>query len=128
MEIRLVKVQRKERAVLYRLLQYSLFEESLFDQNDMDDAALFAYPYFDLYFMEDDREAFFVREKISGQLLGFVMLNRDVQKVASGHSIAEFMVLPKYRRKRIGQQVAQQCFELHPGNWEVSPSAGSEAA
>ena len=37
MAIILEKVEESKRAVLYRLLQYSLFEESLSDQNDMDE-------------------------------------------------------------------------------------------
>lgn len=45
MAIILEKVEESKRAVLYRLLQYSLFEESLSDQNDMDEDGLFEYPF-----------------------------------------------------------------------------------
>lgn len=46
MDIILEKVEECKRDVLYRLLQYSLFEESLSDQNDMNEEALFEYPWF----------------------------------------------------------------------------------
>lgn len=44
MDITLEKVEESKKNVLYRLLQYSLFEESLSDQNDMNEDALFEYP------------------------------------------------------------------------------------
>lgn len=56
------------------------------------------------------------------------MINTYVQKAVSGHSIGEFMILPKYRRHGIGKAVAVQCFEKHKGDWEVEPIEGSERA
>lgn len=128
MNIILKKVEETQKEILYRLLQYSLFEESLNDQNDMNEDALFEYPWFENYFTEKDREACFIKEQGSERLLGFVMINTYMQKGSSGHSIAEFMVLPKFRRKKIGKEAAIMCFEKYPGNWEVSPSCGSEQA
>lgn len=128
MNIILKKVEETQKEILYRLLQYSLFEESLNDQNDMNEDALFEYPWFENYFTEKDREACFIKEQGSERLLGFVMINTYMQKSSSGHSIAEFMILPKFRRKKIGKKAAIMCFEKYPGNWEVSPSCGSEQA
>jgi len=128
MDIVLEKVEVCKKDVLYRLLQYSLFEESLSDQNDMNEDALFEYPWLESYFTEDGRDAYFIREQGTGKLLGFVMMNTYVQKCVSGHSIAEFMVLPKFRRNKIGKKAAFACFERYMGNWEVSPSYGSEQA
>ncbi|GFI17508.1 hypothetical protein IMSAGC009_02680 [Lachnospiraceae bacterium] len=128
MNIILKKAGAAQREILYRLLQYSLFEESLNDQNDMNEEALFEYPWFENYFTEKDREAFFIREAGSERLLGFVMINTFMQKSSSGHSIAEFMILPKFRRKKIGKKAAVMCFEKYQGVWEVSPSYGSELA
>lgn len=122
------KVLEKDKDILYRLLQYSLFEESLTDLNEMNDEGIFEYKYFDSYFVDDDRDAFFIKEKDSNKLLGFVMVNTYVQKYDFGHSIAEFMVIPKYRGNKIGKKVAFQIFDMYPGNWEVSPSFGSESA
>lgn len=128
MNIILRNVEKTQKEILYRLLQYSLFEESLTDQNDMNEDALFEYPWFENYFTEKGREACFIMEQESERLLGFVMINTFMQKSSSGHSIAEFMVLPKFRRKKIGKKAAIMCFEKYPGNWEVSPSRGSEQA
>ena len=73
MEIYLDKVKEDKKEILYRLLEYSLFEESLNDGNEMNDEAIFEYKYFDNYFTDNDREAFFIREKNTNKLLGFVM-------------------------------------------------------
>lgn len=128
MNIILKKVRKTQKEILYRLLQYSLFVESQNDRNDMNEDALFEYPWFESYFTEKDREACFIREAESERLLGFVMVNTYMQKGGSGHSIAEFMVLPKFRRNKIGKKAAVMCFEKYPESWEVSPSCGSEQA
>lgn len=128
MDVKLEAVEECKKDVLYRLLQYSLFEESLNDQNDMNEDGLFEYLWFENYFTEEGRDAFFIKMKETNKLLGFVMINTYVQKCAFGHSIAEFMVLPKFRRNNIGKKAAVMCFDKYPGNWEVSPSYGSKQA
>ena len=42
-QYRLERVKIEDKDILYRLLQYSLFEESLTDQNEMNDEAIFEY-------------------------------------------------------------------------------------
>lgn len=128
MEIYLDKVLEDKKDTLYRLLEYSLYEESLNDGNEMNDDAIFEYKYFDRYFTDNDRDAFFIREKDTNKLIGFVMINTYMQKNDNGHSIAEFLVIPKYRRCKIGKRVAFECFNMYKGIWEVSPSCNSESA
>ncbi len=128
MKIKLDRVKLEEKDVLYRLLQYSLFEESRTDGNEMNENAIFEYKYFDKYFEDNTRDAFIVRDIENSKILGFVMINTYVQKVKSGHSIAEFMIVPKYRREKIGSKVAVECFNLYKGDWEVSPSFESRSA
>ena len=45
MEIQLERVPAAKKEALFRLLQYSLFEESSTDQNEIGDDALFDYPW-----------------------------------------------------------------------------------
>ena len=125
MEIMLERVRREKKDALFRLLQYSLFEESLTDLNEMNDEALFDYPWFDAYFVEEEREAYFIRECGTNLLLGFSMVRRHED---GRHSIAEFLVIPKHRRQGIGTRAAKACFALHEGPWEVKPAYGSESA
>ncbi len=125
MQIELQRVPAEKREALFRLLQYSLFEESLTDLGEMDDDALFDYPWFDAYFIEPQREAYFIRGQETQRLLGFAMVR---QHEDGRHSVAEFMVIPKYRRQGVGSRAAKACFALHEGLWEVKPAYGSERA
>ena len=128
MEVILERASSQNRELLFRLLQYSLFEESVTDGNEINAEGLFDYPWFELYFTENDREAYFIKDAGSGALLGFAMINAHVTVGNEGHAIAEFLILPKYRRMGIGSEAARQCFALHKGLWEVSPSYGSNSA
>jgi len=128
MDLYLDKVAVSKKDVLYRLLQYSLFEESENDLNEMNENAIFEYEYFEKYFTDKNREAYFIKDMKTNKLLGFAMVNTYVEKCSKGHSVAEFMVLPKYRRNKIGKKVAFEIFNRHKGNWEIKPSYNSEKA
>lgn len=127
-QFKIERVGLEDKDILFRLLQYSLFEESINDGNEMNNDAVFEYKKFDRYFSDRDRNAFFIKRKEDNKLIGFVMIDTYMQKNADGHSIAEFMIIPKYRRNHIGKHVAVECFNMYKGNWEVSPSFGSEVA
>jgi predicted acetyltransferase len=94
----------------------------------MNSDAIFEYKWFDNYFIDSDRIAYFIKELNTNKLLGFVMVNSYMQKFDNGHSVAEFMIIPKYRRNKIGKRVAFEVFDLFKGNWEVQPSYQSEKA
>lgn len=128
MDIFLEKVAIDRKDTLYRLLQYSLFEESGNDLNEMNDNAIFEYKYFERYFTDDDRDAYFIKEQNTNKLLGFAMVNTYMQIFDNGHSIAEYMVIPKYRRNKIGKRVAIELFNKYKGNWEIKPSFNSNKA
>ena len=127
-QYKLDRVKVEDKDILYRLLQYSLFEESLTDQNEMNNEAIFEYKWFDSYFQDNNREAYIIKEQNTNKILGFAMVNQYMQKSKDGHSIAEFMIVPKYRRLKIGKRVAIELFNMHKGNWEVKPSYGSVVA
>ena len=128
MDIRLEEVKVDKKDVLYKLLQYSLFEESATDLNEMNEIAEFEYKWFDNYFTDEDRFAYFIKSE--DKILGFAMVNTYLEnkKDIDGHSISEFMVIPKYRRKNVGKKVAIEVFNKFKGYWEVKPSFGSKSA
>lgn len=128
MDIRLEEVKVDKKDVLYKLLQYSLFEESATDLNEMNEIAEFEYKWFDNYFTDEDRFAYFIKSE--DKILGFAMVNTYLEnkKDIDGHSISEFMVIPKYRRKNVGKKVAIEVFNKFKGCWEVKPSFGSKSA
>ena len=60
MNVILERVTVSQKDILYRLLEYSLFEESLTDGNEINEEGIFEYPYFESYFTEQERDAFFI--------------------------------------------------------------------
>jgi len=128
MEYFLENVESSKKDILYRLLEYALYELSEHNFNEMNQEAIFEYKYFDAYFTSNNRDAFFIKEPETNKLLGFVMVNTYLQKSESGHSIAEFLIIPKYRRNKIGERVAENIFDMYKGNWEVSPSLNNDKA
>lgn len=120
------KVLLEEKELLFRLLQFALYDGSLYNTNKIGEDGLFPYKWFDNYFTDDDRDAFFIRE--DDKIVGFVMINQFMKKCDNGHSVAEFLVLPEYRRNHIGKKVAYLVFEMFPGNWEVEPIEESNEA
>ena len=90
MDILLERVPAARKETLFRLLQYSLFEESATDQNEMGDNALFDYEWFEFYFTEPEREAYFITEKETKKLLGFVMINTYLKNLPLAIALRNF--------------------------------------
>ncbi len=89
------RVTESTRQALWNLLQYLLFETSPSGKNVANEDGSFDYKYFDNYFTDEGRDAYLVKSK-TGELMGFVMINQYLQKIKTGHSIAEFLVLPRF--------------------------------
>lgn len=115
-EIKQADPQNKE--TLRNLLEKYLCEFSAFDGRDADEKGLYGYPYLDLYWTEEGRWVFLLF--VQGQLAGFAMVNslREAQEDID-YSVAEFFVLPKYRRCGAGRAIARELFRRFPGRWQV---------
>ena len=123
MDIKLEKVTSEEKAILYNLLQFAIYDASQYVDIDLNELGFFDYDWFENYFTDHDRDAYFI--KMSDKLIGFVMVNENLKIYSNGKSIAEFLILPSYRRKKIGKQVAITIFDMYLGNWEVEPIENS---
>lgn len=128
MNFKLEKVTFDKKEVLFNLLQFALYDGSQYIENRVNSSGLFDYKWFDNYFTDNDRIAYFILEEISNQILGFVMINQHMKTYTSGHSIAEFLILPNYRRHHIGTKIAFEIFNKYKGNWEIEPIENSEQA
>lgn len=123
MEIKLEKVTGEEKAILYNLLQFAIYDASQYVDIDLNESGIFDYDWFENYFIDNDRDAYFI--KMGDKLIGFVMVNENLKIYSNGKSIAEFLIIPSYRRKKIGKQVAITIFDMYLGNWEVEPIENS---
>ena len=126
MEYQLEKVTFYKKDILYNLLQFALYDGSQYIENELNENGNFNYTWFDNYFTDDNRESYFIKSQ--NKYIGFVMINENLKFNNSGKSIAEFLIMPQYRRHHIGKKVAMEIFNMYPGWWEVEPIENSESA
>jgi predicted acetyltransferase len=84
------------------------------------------YPYLPLYFIEPEREAYWIEEEDAR--VGFALINRHVFLRSGAWSVSEFYVVPASRRKGLGRQAVAALLALHPGVWEIGILPGNRAA
>lgn len=126
MNFELVSVDKKDKEKLYRLLQYAMYDGLQYIDNDINMDCIFDYKWFDNYFTDSDRNAYFIKK--DDKYLGMVMVNENLKFQQNGKSIAEFLIMPKYRRHHIGKKVAYEIFDKSKGNWEVQPMENNPIA
>ena len=78
------------------------------------------------YWQTDNTFPFIIRHK--DELVGFVIVDKNVSDSSNDFNIAQFFILRKFLRKGIGKHVAYQCFDQFIGKWEVFVMPGNEGA
>ena len=67
--------------------------------------------------------------RADGRIAGFVLVNQwSALDRPLDHSVAEFFVLRKYRRARVGTRAAHLAFRQLPGRWEVPVASYNHGA
>ncbi len=125
--LRLAPVLPEEQETLRELLEKYLYEFSQYTGEDVGPDGRFGYPWLAAYGSDPTRNAFFVRKE--GALAGFVLLNRHSELGRPiDHAVAEFCILPKYRRQGVGTWTVSQVFARFPGLWEIKYHPGNTAS
>ena len=57
MDIKLEKVTSEEKAILYNLLQFAIYDASQYVDIDLNESGFFNYDWFENYFTDHDRDA-----------------------------------------------------------------------
>lgn len=80
----------------------------------------YGYPRLPLYWSEPDRRFAFVI-RADGQVAGFVLATRGSPASEDPEvlDVAEFFVLPRYRRRGVGQRATRLLWRRLPGKWTV---------
>lgn len=117
--ISLKTVTEADKKLLYSLLQKYLYEMAqYYDDLDIEEDGNYEYDHFDDYFTDDTRKAFFILK--DDKVAGFVMLNRiSYIGETPDYVIAEFCVLPKYRKAYVAKRTFEILCETYPGKWEI---------
>ncbi len=114
-EIQKAKFDQKH--LVRRMLELYAYDLSEYEDSDLNESGEFGHKYLDQYWTEKDRYPFIVR--VDGHPAGFVFVNKFVYSDGIDHSIADFFVLKKYRRRGIGREVAIEILGRFPGSWEI---------
>lgn len=118
--ISLRQARREDKTLLFNLLQKMLCEMTNYYDNDIDNEGNFEYRYFENYFsgLEPDRLAYLIQ--VDEKAAGFAMVNSHSYIGQSpDHVLAEFFVLPRFRRRHIARDAAALLFCQLPGAWEI---------
>ncbi|OPA72941.1 GNAT family N-acetyltransferase [Paenibacillus selenitireducens] len=126
--IEIVEVAESQKSILRQLIEFYEYDFSEFNDADINEHGFYGYKYFDHYWTEDKRQAYFV--KVDGQYAGFVLVNDHcyILHGDNSRSISEFFIMRKYRRKGIGERAAKHVFDKHVGSWEVLQHGNNSAS
>lgn len=119
MEIQIQKATIEQKSILKNLLELYIYDFTEFGPYDVNADGLYGYPFLDSYWIEEGRHPFIFY--VNGKIAGFVLVRceYDGTRNEAVYSIAEFFVMKKYRRHKVGQKVAYDVFRQFPGLWEV---------
>ncbi len=123
----LVAVRPEDRELLRNINQKYLYEMTNFYDDEMDEKGNLHYGYFDAYFTDPKRKAFFLYEEKT--LVGFAMIHPYSNLgERPDYVLAEFTVFPMYRRKHLAIRAAELIFTGFQGRWEVKYNEKNAAA
>ena len=123
----LIRVRPEDRELLWNINQKYLYEMTNYYDDEMDESGILHYGYFDAYFTDPRRMAFFLYEQ--QRLVGFAMIHPYSNMNGSpDHVLAEFTVFPIYRGRHLATAAAKAIFEQFGGHWEVKYNENNIAA
>ena len=116
--LRLQTVRKEDHDLLYNINQKYLYEMTNFYDDPMDENGNYGYGYFEDYFSNPKRKAFFLYNDQT--LIGFAMIcPYSYINAHPDHVMAEFTVFPYFRRQGTGREAVRQLFARYPGSWEL---------
>jgi len=130
MDIKIEKIENKDKSVLTNLFQLYLHDITASLAMDVNEHGLFEYNEIDYYFNGDKNHyAYFI--KVDNQYAGFALIDNNfmvLEKKENNYDFSEMFILNAYKGKGIGKIVADKIFDIHRGNWEVKPVPRSDGA
>jgi predicted acetyltransferase len=123
-KIKVIKASLQDYPVIQNLARFYVYDMSRYCGFISKDWAMpqdGLYECFDLkkYFEDDDRKAYLVKLE-DGELVGFVLLDKQSTSPNIDWNMGEFFVLAKFQGKGVAKEIAKRVWIMHPGKWEVS--------
>ena len=119
MKFDLIKVEEKDKNIIFNLMQLYTYELSSFEDETatftmLDSGLYVTNKYLERYWKEEKRRPYIL--KCDNELAGFVLQRFNEE---NRNEIAEFFILNKYRKIGAGTFMANKMFQLYKGKWEV---------
>lgn len=128
MNVQLLKASHLHRQIIQNLMQFYMYDFSVFVDIDVEVDGLFAaYKNLDNYWKDSAHRFPYIIQK-EEKHIGFALVSFIETQHRSYFSIAEFFIMKRYRRAGIGKSVAHQIFNLHKGKWEVFQKENNKPA
>jgi len=126
--IEVVLAEARDQPVLANLLELYSHDFSEFYDIDLDAAGRYGYKHLPEYWSDPGRYPLLVR--VDGKLAGFVLVKRgsEVSGDPDVWDLAEFFIVRRYRRRRLGLAVAHDVWRRFPGRWEVRVMPANQGA
>ena len=125
--LKLIPVDDSKKELLWNINQKYLYEMTLFYPDEMDERGNLHYGYFDEYFIDDKRKAFFIYN--DDKMVGFAMIHPySVIDGEPDYTMAEFTIFPSYRKKHFATDAANLIFSTYIGKWEIKFNDKNRAA
>jgi len=123
--IELADVDYSKKSILRQLIELYEYDFSEYNGADLNENGFYDYKYLDHYWTDEGRHPYFIL--VDGHYAGFALVNSCCYalKDDNAKSIAEFFVMRKYRRQRIGQHAAKLVFDKFKAPWEVLQHPGN---
>ena len=100
---------------------------TMFYPDKMDEMGNLHYGYFDEYFVDPKRKAFFIYN--NDTMVGFFMINPySAINRNPDYTLAEFTIFPSYRRNHYALEAAKLILSLYRGKWEIKYNEKNTAA
>ena len=128
MDVDFIEVKIEHKNLLWNLLQKYLYELSYVYGDDIEDDGNYSYDYFENYFNpEENREALIFR--YDDKIIGFCMINdHSFNENSINYSMAEFSIVPKYRKNGLGKRAISKVLSQRKGKWQIKYSLDNPTA
>ena len=136
--VELVPATLEQAPILANLLELYAHDFSEFHPIELGADGRFGYKRLSSYWSERGRHPFLA--KVDGRLAGLVLVSTGSEiagskttesEIAGSKTVwdmAEFFVVRRYRRRRVGTELARQVWRRFPGPWEVRVKESNQAA
>jgi predicted acetyltransferase len=125
-DITLQLATRAQETPLVNLLELYLHDMSAAFPIRISEEGRFGYAWLPMYWAEPDRRFPYLIWSKEG-LMGFVLatIGSTVSDDPNALEVAEFFVLRRFRRSRVGSTAIRMLWDLRPGHWVVRVSEGN---